>query len=112
MNRTAFQGELHGFTILERLEFFVEPGSGIGTLLLHLSRDSSTNTDMVRARFDGVTGLSAKNLGGGLTQLLYLVVEDIRDQRLDRLNYAVAEVEKDSIRFMCRDVFIERVVSQ
>ena len=110
MSRTEFQDALQGFSVLRRLEFFVQPRTGVTTLVVDLVRDDSERAEAVRATFEGVSNLSAQNLGGGLTQLLYLVVEDIKDQQLDRLRYSVCEAERDSIRFLCRTVAVERVV--
>jgi hypothetical protein len=93
---------LRGFTTLARLEFSVEAGTGIGTLILDLVENKTDRPRAIRAEFAGVATLSIKDFGGGLTQLLLLSIRDISDKQLDGISYEVRELERGSIMFVCR----------
>lgn len=61
--------EQNGYTIVRCLQFNVEASDGQRTLRLKLAKDTG-EPDAVLAEFTGVAGLSLKEFGGGLTQLL------------------------------------------
>lgn len=100
---------LRGLTILSCLEFSVELDSGRCRLVLILTDDEVSPTKSIQVEFKGVSELCLKDFGGGLTQLLHLVITDISDRQLDRLNYQVNEVEKDSLSFLCQSFVITKI---
>ncbi len=106
MNRSSLTDTLRGFTILQSLNFSVELDSGVCTLILDLADSEVKGANGIRAKFEGVSNLSIQDLGGGLTQLLLLTVEDIRDRQLDRINYQIHELERDSLSFVCRTLAV------
>jgi hypothetical protein len=99
---------LRGFTVLRSMEFSVDLDTGVCTLVLDLTESESTGAKAILAEFLGVSNLLVRNFGGGLTQLLLLAVEDISDRQLDRINYEVKELERESISFFCRTLTITR----
>jgi hypothetical protein len=92
-----------GFTTVLRLEFSVELPSGSCTLTLELMRGDIGKGEVLVVEFLDVAAFSLKEFGGGLTQLLLLHVDDISHKQLDRRNYEVRELERDSLSFVCRD---------
>jgi hypothetical protein len=90
--------------MLVDLQFSVDQENGVCSLVLDLAEDDKNNPRTLRAEFSGVSGLNIRDFGGGKTQLLHLVVEDIGDRQLDRTNYEVRELERDSLFFACRTV--------
>jgi len=108
MKHTNLNNDLRGFTNLVRLCFSVEPNSGVCNLTLDLIKDGSEEN--IRAEFLGVANLHVEEFGGGVTQLLHLVIEDISDRQLDRINYQVREVERDVLSFVCQTAVITSVV--
>ena len=92
-----------GFTTVLRLEFSVDLPSGSCTLTLELARSDMGKGEVLVVEFLDVAALSLKDFGGGLTQLLLLHVDDITYKQLDRRNYEVRELERDSLSFFCRD---------
>lgn len=106
MSDFEMSGALRGFTNLVFLEFHVEQTTGDCTLTLALGPRDATSNLRLRVEFFGVSCMTLKNLGGGLTQLLLLTVNDIRDRQLDRLNYEVSELEKATLFCLCREIAI------
>lgn len=94
---------LKGFSIVRRLEFSVEVESGAGTLIVELARRDTGNEEVLMVEFLDAASLSVRDFGGGLTQLLQLHVEDISYQQLDRRNYKVRDLERESFSFVCSD---------
>jgi hypothetical protein len=92
-----------GFTTVLRLEFSVDLPSGSCTLTLELMRGDIGKGEVLVVEFLDVASLSVKDFGGGMTQLLLLRVDDIMYKQLDRRNYEVRELERDSLSFVCRD---------
>ena len=95
---------LRGYTALLSLEFSFDIDGGVCNLILALAESELRGAKAIRAEFHGVADLSIKGFGGGLTQLLLLVVEDIGYRQLDRINYEVKERERESISFLCQRV--------
>ena len=102
MKSKELNDKWRGFTTVLRLEFSVELPSGSCTLSLELMRGVEKG-DVLAVEFLDVAALSLKDFGGGMTQLLLLRVDDIMDKQLDRRNYEVRELERDSLSFVCRD---------
>ena len=92
--------QLTGYTVLRSLKFEVDASDGRCLLRLKLEKDES-ETDAIQAEFTGVADLSLRNFGGGLTQLLYLAIEDISAHQRDRVHYRVRDLERDMISFVC-----------
>jgi hypothetical protein len=92
-----------GFTTVLRLKFSVDLPSGSCTLTVELMRGDIGKGEVLVVEFLDVAALSLKDFGGGLTQLLLLHVDDISHKQLDRRNYEVRELERDSLSFVCRD---------
>jgi hypothetical protein len=109
MNRSNLTDTLFGHTFIRRIEFTIEPSDGVCALTLELSRTAEYGTDMVCAEFVGVTGLSIHNIGGGISQFLLLIVEDISDEGMERINYRVHEAERNSISFTCRSINVNGI---
>jgi hypothetical protein len=91
-----------GFTTVLRLEFSVDLPSGSCTLTLELMRGHIGKGEVLVVEFLDVAAFSLKGFGG-FTQLLLLHVDDIMYKQLDRRNYEVRELERDSLSFVCRD---------
>lgn len=106
VRRSDLTDALRGFTTLLCLEFSVEVNTGVCKLILDLAEAETGSARGIRAEFLGVSNLFIREFGGGLTQLLLLAVEDISDRQLDRINYEVKELERDSISFLCQEVTI------
>jgi hypothetical protein len=109
MNCIESTDALRGFTLLLSLEFSVELDSGTCTLILNLADSEAEDAKSISAEFSGVSNLRIESLGGGKNQLQLLVVEDIRYRQFDRLNYAIRELEADSLSFMCRTVTVKDI---
>jgi hypothetical protein len=92
---------LRGFTLLITLEFSTDLDSGNCKLVLTLSEDRKTDARVLRAEFSDVSSLCIKDFGGGITQLLLLVIEDVHDRQLDRIRYQIRELERDALFFCC-----------
>ena len=103
-DRTDLTDLLRGFTILLSLEFVTEIESGVCTLSLLLAESEERGARTIRAEFDGVANLYLRNIGGGLSQLLLILIKDISDRQLDRIQYEVKEMERDSLSFFCRAI--------
>jgi hypothetical protein len=107
MNCIELTAALRGYTLLLSLEFSVELDTGNCTLIPNLVDGEAQDAKSISAEFSGVSNLQIRDFGGGITQLLLLVVEDIRYRQLDRLNYQIRELERDAMSFMCRTVIIK-----
>lgn len=105
-NRSGLTDLLTGFTFLVSLEFVTELDDGMCNLALVLAETEYEGSRTVRAEFGGVANLSVKGIGGGLTQLLLIYIEDVSDRQLDRIHYEVKELERDTLFFFCRTVSI------
>jgi len=56
-----------------------------------------------------VSNLKLQEFGGGLTQLLYLTIEDIQEFQLDRINFRIKDVERGMLQCYCTDFEIREV---
>lgn len=97
------------YKIISKLEFNIDFEAKIYNLKLVLSKDNIESLDTICMNFGCVSNFSVKELGGGINQLLYLQIKDIRDRQWDRVNYEVSEFERESIYFFCQDVKITRL---
>jgi hypothetical protein len=73
--------QLTGYTSLRRLEFGQVGEPGVYELVLVLARGSDSQSPAISARFRNVSNLAVQDFGGGLTQLLYLAVEDMSSRQ-------------------------------
>jgi hypothetical protein len=96
-----------GFTAIRQLHFECEPESGICTLVLELARDETFSADIVRLVFSDVSRLQVRGMGGGLTQVLCLSIEDRKQDQLDRMRFFVSELENQNISFHCSRFVVE-----
>jgi hypothetical protein len=108
MGSVDINTEWRGHTVVLGMQFKVDPLTWDCDLILDLADGDKQGAGIVRVEFRGVSGLSLKKFGGGLTQVLYLVAEDIRDRQLDQLMYQIRELERDSISFMCGSIQITK----
>ena len=106
MNIGDLNRQLRGHTIVLELVFRPDITSGVCTLSIDLAEENTKGASVVRVQFSGVTGLSLREFGGGLTHLMCLSVEDVSDRQWDRVAYSVTELEDESIAFLCREVNI------
>jgi hypothetical protein len=90
-----------GFSALRRAHFDCEPESGICNLALELARDEGYPAEVLRIVFSDVSSLQMREMGGGLTQILCLSIEDRKEEQLDRKRYFVSELETQNISFWC-----------
>ena len=94
---------IRGFTDVRTLRLDVDPRSGRCDLALRLERPGEADTAIDVVLVD-VAGLTVRDLGGGLPQLLLLTVEDISMEQRDRANYRIRELERGSIECVCRAI--------
>lgn len=66
------------------------------TLLLSTTEDDYSSE--IELTFHDVSGLNLKDFGGGLCQLLQLMIIKI-DRGLDRIRYEVVDIERELISF-------------
>jgi hypothetical protein len=100
--------EWRGHTIVLGMSFKVDPQTWDCDLVLDLADGKKQGAHVVQVMFRGVSGLSLKKFGGGLTQVLYLTADNIKDRQLDQIAYQVSELERDSISFMCGSIEITK----
>jgi hypothetical protein len=98
--------QLRGHTIVLKLLFETRPDDGSCTLVLDLADEQTRGSSVVRVQFSGVSDLSIREFGGGITQLLNLNIDDVRDRQWSNVAYRVTELEREAISFLCRDVVI------
>ena len=100
--------QLRGHTVVVELRFFADLEAGTSFLSVDLAEDESATASVVCVEFEGVLGLTLKEFGGGITQLLDLRIEDVSGAQWDRIAYSVTDIEKDRLRLLCRDIRIAR----
>ena len=90
---------LRGFTDVLDLSLQAEPPGWEYTLSIKLQNAAGNER---RFEFFGVTGLSIKEIGGGMVQFMLLEVKDAKSSQLDRVHYKVVDREDNRIVFACR----------
>jgi hypothetical protein len=98
----SINARLPGFTSVRRL-CFEDESDGRCTVELVLVHERETSRTITLKCLD-VVALRITAFGGGLTQIACLKAMDIRDQQLDRQNYAFVDLEHDTVSWRCRDV--------
>jgi hypothetical protein len=104
MNRSDLTDKFVGFNFLFYLELSTEADTGSCKLILHLGASETIRGRAVLAEFTEVRNLCIQNIGGGLTQLEFLLIENISDRQMDRVNYSVKEMERDAMSFLCQGI--------
>jgi len=104
MNVSAVNDTLRGFTALRRLTFETLDGCSTYALRLDLAESESARALTLSVTFEDVSNLRLFDFGGGLTQIMYLNVVDIRDRQLDRACFEVSDHERQAISFACRSI--------
>lgn len=109
MTASAINQQLQGFTVLLNMNFRANDNASTYTLRLDLGESEAVGSRAIALEFEDVAQLSVSKFGGGLTQLMRLMVKDVRDRQWDRVAYEVSDVEREAIFFTCKDV---KLVSQ
>ena len=94
--------------MIRRIEFTTSFTDGVCTVTADLARENKPGSAAITIVFEGVSHLRTEELGGGISQLYDLVVEDIRAQGWDRLNYRIVDEENGRLGFMCRSFKVVR----
>jgi hypothetical protein len=89
-----------------RLE--IDPGDYSYSLLLDMAEQPSGGARAVSIQFDGRGRSQPARVGGGLSQIMGLEVETIKERQLERLNFRVTDLEHGAIEFLCRDYKVVR----
>lgn len=74
MSRSDLTDKFLGFSFLFYLDFSTEPDTGSCKLILHLAAKETLAERTIRAEFTDVSSLCINNIGGGLTQLGFLLI--------------------------------------
>ena len=98
--RLSDTDRLFGYTTVRSLEFKFDQVRFVCDVTLHL--ESPTTSKGLSLLLKEVSGLRLKEFGGGLTQLLFLVIEDVSEAQLDRINFHVKETERGTFECDCR----------
>jgi hypothetical protein len=106
----AITYKLTGLTTLISLEFRQCGDGGDYALDLVLAKGMAGSSDSVRMHCEAVSQFEVKGFGGGHTQLLYLVVEDVSDRQWDRVRFRVGDAEDDKMSFYCNAVVVSDAV--
>jgi hypothetical protein len=97
-----------GLTVIIAARLEIDPGDYSYSLLLDMAEQPSGGARAVSIQFDGVTDLNLRGVGGGLSQIMGLEVETIKERQLERLNFRVTDFEHGTIAFLCRDYKVVR----
>ena len=100
--RSAITDKLFGYTGVNRLEFVFDPSYSVCNLCLELEHPLNGKT--IGVIFKSVSHLRIRDFGGGLTQVLHLTVEDVKELQLDRVAYHVKEIERDMLECSCVNI--------
>jgi hypothetical protein len=95
---------LAGFTTVESMSFASLAPDNQCDLTFTLRRDKVDEGSLLSLRFHGVALLQLSDFGGGLTQVMCLRVEDVRDRQWENLSYSVSDLEDDRVRLFCRSI--------
>ncbi len=103
MNIENYNEYVRGFTVIKAISFTSNLESHLFEceLNLELCKSEYSPEEKVVLKFIGVSSLKINELGGGLSQLCFLEIHDIRERQLDRLNFSVSETENNAISFYC-----------
>jgi hypothetical protein len=99
--RLAATDKLFGYTTVNDLKFEFDAARSVCDLTLQLENPSSQKA--ITLVLKEVANLRLNEFGGGLTQLLLLMIEDVRGLQYDRINFKVKEIERGTFECHCRD---------
>jgi hypothetical protein len=100
-----------GYTIIPACELIVHRPSWTMDLRLRLESTATSGAHEVETLFEEVSGLSLRQFGGGLTQLLALKVEEVSGDQLERVKYRVGELEREALLLSCRGIRVDATVA-
>ena len=86
----------------------IDPADYSYSLLLEMAEQPSGRARAVSIQFNGVADLNMRGVGGGLSQIMGLKVETIKERQWERLNFRVTDFEHGKIEFLCRDYEVVR----
>jgi hypothetical protein len=94
----AINEALNGFANVVELSLISRGNLASYDLTVVLAND---NGDSLRLRCNDVSNLRVSEFGGGLTQLLALRCDDVRDQQHDRVTFHFSDLERALLDFNC-----------
>jgi hypothetical protein len=97
-------------TIVRRMEFTTDLGTGRCSFVLELVDDDRPPTARIVAEADGVSEWSVLALGGGITQMLCLRARDVSDLQHDRVRFVLADLENEALSLKCEELATRRVL--
>ena len=86
----------------------IDPADYSYSLVLDMADGPSKGARAVSIKFDGVANLNLREIGGGLSQIMGLEVESIKERQWESLNFRVTDFEHGKIEFLCRDYNVVR----
>jgi hypothetical protein len=92
-------------TLIRSMSFTTDMATGECTLHLGLT-DHEHSTRLVELRAEGVSGMRLLEFGGGITQLAYLQVKDVRELQHDRVVFELEDLENGKLYLRCRDLLV------
>lgn len=104
LTASAINELLTGFITVEAMSFTSLAPDNRCDLMLALRRDLVGDGPLLSLNFHGVALLHLSDFGGGLTQVMSLRVEDVRERQWEYLNYSVFDLEDDRVSFLCRSI--------
>lgn len=105
MRRSSLTDRLLGFTFVRRA-VIETPTSTVRTdLCLLLSREI-TSGECLTVHFRDVQNLAFQGIGGGVTQLPFLLVQDAEERGWDRVRYQVREEEHGRLELVSADIVL------
>jgi hypothetical protein len=90
---------LSGYTNMRELSLRAAPPDWKYQLSLRLENKIGGERQV---DFMDVSGVSLKEIGGGMTQFMLLKIEDVSKYQLDRIQYKISEIEHGRISFSCQ----------
>jgi hypothetical protein len=108
MNKETLCEHWQGYTIIKSISFETNFESGDFECALHLvlTQSEYAPEDQVKIKFIGVANLKVGEIGGGISQICQLDIDNIKDRQWAGLNYYVFDSENEVISFNCRDLEI------
>ncbi len=107
---SSINDDLSIATIVLRMEFTTEMRTGRCSLAVELLDDNRRPTARVLVEAGGVSDLSARCLGGGITQLACLRATDVSDQQHDGVRFLLEDLEHGALSLKCDELATTRVL--
>ena len=73
------------------------------SLRLSLCKSGLQPKNSIEILFSGISNLKIQNIGGGISQIVRLDIEDISRNQWDRINFYVFDYETENISFYCKN---------